>query len=123
MDVGRYLAGEAILARPPSAGYKLQKLISRHKLKVAAFGIVLTTLIAGLSITTWSLTREKRARRDAEAAHEEADRQRQKAESGERTAITEAARSQQVTEFLKQMLVGVDPMVARGRDTTMLREI
>lgn len=35
----------------------------------------------------------------------------------------EAARSRQVAEFLKDMLNGVTPSVALGRDTTMLREI
>src|SRR5262249_25877877 len=35
----------------------------------------------------------------------------------------EAARSAQVARFLKEMLNGVEPSVARGRDAKMLREI
>ena len=38
-------------------------------------------------------------------------------------ARTETAKSQQVAAFMKQMLGGVAPSVAMGRDTTMLREI
>ena len=39
------------------------------------------------------------------------------------SAKTEAARSAQVARFLKEMLSGVGPSVAAGRDTAMLREI
>ena len=46
-----------------------------------------------------------------------------KAETGEQKARTEAARSARVAGLLKQMLKGVGPSVARGQDTTMLREI
>ena len=38
-------------------------------------------------------------------------------------ARTQAARSEQVAQFLKDMLKGVAPSAAMGRDTTMLREI
>ena len=38
-------------------------------------------------------------------------------------AQTEAAKSQEVAQFLKDMLKGVEPSVALGRDRTMLREI
>jgi hypothetical protein len=38
-------------------------------------------------------------------------------------ARTEAARSETVARFLKDMLQGVEPSVALGRDTTMLREV
>jgi serine/threonine protein kinase/tetratricopeptide (TPR) repeat protein len=115
-DIHRYLGRETVSARPPSRLYQFQKLVSRHKPEFAALGIVMATLVAGLGITSWSLAKEKVARR-------EANQQQNKAEIGGRKAITEAARSQQVTEFLKKMLAGVDPSVAVGRDTTVLREI
>src|SRR5436189_4112095 len=40
MDVQRYLADEAILARPPSKLYRLQKLARRNKLVFAAASAV-----------------------------------------------------------------------------------
>ena len=49
--------------------------------------------------------------------------QRQRAEAGEKKAQAEASKSRQVARFLEDMLDGVGPAVARGRDTTMLREI
>src|SRR6267378_1761736 len=73
MDIQRYLSGDAVPSRPHSQLYRFRKLVSRHKLEFAAFAIVITTLVAGLSITTWSLSKEKVAR-------SEANRQQKKAE-------------------------------------------
>ena len=122
-DIERYLRDETVFARPPSRLYQFQKLVSRHKLEFTFLSIVMVTLVAGLSITSRSLAREKAAHREADLARAEATQQRKLAEVGEEGALTEAARSRQATEFLKSMLSGIDPMVARGRDTTLLREI
>ncbi len=115
-DVHHYLANEAVSARPPSAFYKLQKLIARNKLLFAALGIMLVLLIAGWSLTSWSLAKEKLVRREADAA-------RKKAETDEQKALSEATKNQQITRFYKQMLQGVAPSVALGHDTTMLQKI
>ena len=95
MDVQRYLAGEPISARPPSAFYKLQKTVARNKTLFAGIGVIVALLVFFLST-------ERRAHRKAE---------------------TEAAKSQQVTRFLKEMLQSVGPSAQVGKDTTMLREI
>ena len=50
-------------------------------------------------------------------------RQIQRARAAEATARNEARRSREVTRFLKDMLNGVGPSVAKGRDTRMLKEI
>jgi serine/threonine protein kinase len=101
-DIQHYLANEGVLARPPSAVYKLRKLVARNKLLFAAIGAILISLLAGLSIAIRSLTKERRARQDAEAA---------------------AAKSRQVTRFLQEMMGSAAPGIAHGRDTTLLREI
>ncbi len=49
--------------------------------------------------------------------------ERKAAQASAALATTQAARSDQVAQFLKDMLKGVAPSVALGRDTTMLREI
>jgi len=54
---------------------------------------------------------------------QQAESERQRAVAAETLAKTEASKSQQVAQFLKDMLQGVGPSVALGRDTTMLREI
>jgi serine/threonine protein kinase/tetratricopeptide (TPR) repeat protein len=102
LDVQRFLSNEPVSARPPSAVYKFQKLAMRNKLLFGAIALITILLVIGLVIVTASLSRERQARRQAQ---------------------TEEARSLQVTKFLKDMLKGVGPSVARGRDTTMLREI
>jgi tetratricopeptide (TPR) repeat protein len=63
------------------------------------------------------------ATRDAKAARVEERKHRVQAEADEKKAQTEAAKSKQVAQFLKDMLKGVGPSVALGRDTKMLREI
>jgi serine/threonine protein kinase/tetratricopeptide (TPR) repeat protein len=108
-DVQHSLANEAVSARPPSTLYKLKKVVLRNKLLFSSVSVIIVLLIAGLVGATWLFAREKRARSEAEA--------------GKQAAQTEAARSQQVTRFLQDMLRGVAPSVALGRDTTLLREI
>jgi serine/threonine protein kinase len=122
-EIERYLGGEAILARPPSQLYRFQKAVARHKLGFAAFGIILATLIAGLSITTWSLAREKQAHHEADRARNESVVQRRKAEAGEKKANLEAARNKEVVKFMNTVLHSIDPVAAAGRDTRLLRDI
>ncbi len=102
LDVQRYLANEPILARPPSRLYKLQKTVLRNKLLFSGIGVITLLLIVSLIVVSASLARERRSRHEAEAA---------------------SVKSQQVTKFLEDMLNGVEPSVALGRDTTMMREI
>jgi serine/threonine protein kinase/tetratricopeptide (TPR) repeat protein len=101
-DIEHYLNHEPVSARPPSSLYRLQKLVRRHKTLFAAGAAVAVAIVAGLVVSTYLFFREQVARRDADR---------------------EAQRSQQVALFLEEMLKGVGPGVALGRDTTLLREI
>jgi len=101
-DIRRYLSNQPILARPPSAAYQLRKMFQRNRLLVGATGAVLLVVI-GSSIVTAILY--LRAQRDAARAR------------------TASRKSEQVVAFLTDMLASVGPSVARGRDTTMLREV
>ena len=60
-DLQRYLAGEAISARPPSVVYKFQKMFLRNKLLFSGIGIIFLLLMAGWAITGRLLIREKQA--------------------------------------------------------------
>ena len=95
MDVERYLAGEPVLAAPPSASYRLGKLVRRHKGAVAAVLLVALTLVLGSAGTTVGMVRAERQRRAAE----------------------------EVATFMTNILEGAGPSVARGRDSTMLKEM
>jgi WD40 repeat protein/serine/threonine protein kinase len=60
-DILRQINNETVLARPPSAGYRFQKLVRRNKLVFSAASVVLVTLIVALSFSTWALLRERKA--------------------------------------------------------------
>jgi tetratricopeptide (TPR) repeat protein len=74
-DVEHYLADEPVQACPPTAGYRLRKLVRRNKGLMVAISLVLLSLVAGIIGTTWGLVRADKARWDAVAAQlAEADR-------------------------------------------------
>jgi eukaryotic-like serine/threonine-protein kinase len=98
-DITNYLSGEPLIARTPTTVYFLRKKVRKHRLKVIV-SVVFVVGLAGFGLFS----------------HVRITQERNKAEA-------EAKKSQQVAEFLKDMLRGVGPSVALGRDTTMLREI
>jgi serine/threonine protein kinase len=55
MDVERFLNDEPVMATPPSARYKLRKLIKRNKGAFAAAALVFLVLTLGVIGTTWGL--------------------------------------------------------------------
>jgi serine/threonine protein kinase/tetratricopeptide (TPR) repeat protein len=63
MDVQRYLADEPVVACPPSAAYRLRKLLRRNKGKVAAGGAMLALLLGGTVVSTWEAVRATHAER------------------------------------------------------------
>jgi eukaryotic-like serine/threonine-protein kinase len=52
-DIQRHLAGDAVLAAPPSASYRARKFVRRHRAQVAAAALVATALVLGLAGTVW----------------------------------------------------------------------
>ena len=108
-DIQRHLASEPIRARPATRLYRFRRFAKRNKVAFGAGIGIATALMIGLAITTLMFFKEKQARERAVAA--------------EQKATTEARKSQQVAQFLKDMLNGVGPSVALGRDTKILREI
>src|SRR2546422_6574271 len=52
-DIQRHLNNEAVLARPPSAAYRFQKLVRRNKLAFAAVTSVVAVLVLGMVVSTW----------------------------------------------------------------------
>jgi tetratricopeptide (TPR) repeat protein len=77
MDIQRYLNSEPVVARPPSASYRIGKFVKRHRVPVAAAALLLVSLIAGMGVTAAALMRatraERRAAQEAEAANQVAD--------------------------------------------------
>jgi serine/threonine protein kinase len=96
-DLGRYLAGQPIQARPPSAAYQLRLLVRRHTAPFVAAGLVLLLVVA------FALFAAFQARRIA------AERDR---------AQREAATASQVSLFLQRLFDQAHPNNAMGRDLT-----
>ena len=65
LDLHRHLHDEPVTARPPSTAYRVQKLVVRNKLAVAAAAVVTAALISGLVVSTWAYFNEKSARQFA----------------------------------------------------------
>tara|TARA_R110002072_G_scaffold273219_3_gene433761 strand:+ start:52998 stop:55784 length:2787 start_codon:yes stop_codon:yes gene_type:complete len=94
-DVQRHLDTQPVLARPPSAGYRLRKFVRRNRGQVLAGAIVATTLVLGLVVSGM----------------------------GWRWALDERAQAEVLVRFLDDTLQGIGPSVAKGRDITMLKEM
>jgi len=52
-DVARHLAGEPVLARPDSAGYRMRKFVQRHLGAVIAASLVVCAVGAGSAVALW----------------------------------------------------------------------
>jgi len=102
LDVKRFLGNEIVSARPPSALYKFHKAIDRHRFLFFSIGAIALLLVLSLVVVSASLARERKSKTNAQNA---------------------AAKSEQVTKFLKEMLQSVEPSVALEQDTAMLRGI
>jgi serine/threonine protein kinase len=84
MDLRRYLAAEPVLAAPPSASYRLQKFVRRHKGAVAAGSLIAASLLIGIVGFAWQA----------------------------RIAQARANELEQVSKFQAEMLGQVDPTQA-----------
>jgi serine/threonine-protein kinase len=62
-DLRRHLAHQPISARPDSLAYRGSKFARRYRLQLAALGLVLASLLAGMAATAWQW---REAEREAE---------------------------------------------------------
>ncbi len=95
-DVRRVLAGEAVLAHPPSVLYQLRKMVRRHPVAWSCGFLALSTVLALGGFAGWQsieLARQRDEAFDARAAEEQ---ERERAEAA-------------LTFLLEDMLLGGDP--------------
>ena len=62
-DLNRHLNDEPVVARPPSASYRIAKFVRKHRGAVAAGVVVVSALVSALALSTISYTRAEEARR------------------------------------------------------------
>lgn len=108
MDVQRYLAGESVLAVPPSAGYRLRKFARKHRAGLTTAAAIALLLLMGVTVSSWQAVRATRA-------EVEQTRQRQIAEANERQALDAQlgeAKQRQAADEQRQKAVSQE-LVAR----------
>ncbi len=104
MDCARYLKHQPVLARPPSAGYLLQRFVRRNRLAFAAFCLLFVAMIVAVVGTSWGMLRALHA---------------------EQRAAEESDIARAVNEFLNaDLLAAVAPSTRRGRGKDVpMREV
>ncbi len=69
-DLQRYLEGEPIEAAPPSAAYRIGKMLRKYRVWLATAAAFAVLLIAGIIFSAWMAVRASRARAEAQAVNE-----------------------------------------------------
>lgn len=94
-DLRRWLTRRPVLATPDTPGYRLRKFVGRHRGPVAASILALLSLVVGTGV---AISQAQNARRQAEAAAEE------------------ARKAQAIGAFLVGLFESSDPSQAQGED-------
>ncbi|HEX4956511.1 MAG TPA: serine/threonine-protein kinase [Thermoanaerobaculia bacterium] len=89
-DLGRFLDGKPILARPVTALYRLKKWVRRNRLVAGAAALVVLSLTGGLAVSLWQA----------------------------RVARQETERAERIRDFLISIFLAADPSVAQGSEAT-----
>ncbi|MCA9023553.1 MAG: serine/threonine protein kinase, partial [Planctomycetaceae bacterium] len=108
-DIRRYLTDEPMEARPPSAGYRLQKLIRKNRVAFGFAATVTLLLLVGICVSSylafWATSEAYAAR----MASQRADEERDKAIQAQTEAETSARRMTAVLEIVTESFQSVDP--------------
>jgi hypothetical protein len=72
MDIQRHLSHEPVLASPPSAVYRFQKMVRRNKVAFFSVAAVAITLMMGVTLSVWQAVRATRAEREQSLLREQA---------------------------------------------------
>ena len=126
-DVQHYLNDEAVVACPPSAGYRFRKFARRNKAAMATTAAIAAALVVGIVGTTWQAVRATRAERDALTFAEDARRaeaaataEAARADAEAENARVEAAIAQAVNDFLNDdLLLQASPDNEPDRDVRL----
>ncbi len=132
-DLRRFLANEAIVARPPSAWYQLKKLGQRNRVAFLAIVCVLAAIIVGGVISLkFAVEAEEHARiaenekKRAELEStkrvrlaEEARRESKRAETEAKARLKATERSNRYSQFIIETFANIDPNIARGKEISL----
>jgi serine/threonine-protein kinase len=93
-DIDRLINGRPVMAHPPSAWYRTQKFVARHRGSVATAAVFLLAILAALGIALWQANVARQAAGDARR---------------------EAARANVTRDFLIRVFRASDPRVAQDK--------
>ena len=110
-DILRFLTDEAVTARPPSAGYQLQKFARRNKAGFRVAATIALLLAAAAVVSSWQAVRATRAEQKTAETLAEVEAERDAKEK----ALEEA---EAVTKFLTETFQSPDP-TRDGRTITV----
>ena len=113
LDVRRYLDLEPVKAVAPSKLYQLRKMVRRHRGAVAAAAVIVLSLIAGISVSSWQAVRAIRAEASADLAAKTARQARQVAEENAAEANRQHNLADSAVAELQQNLYASDMYVAQ----------
>jgi len=118
-ELQRYLDHEPLLAGPPSAWYRTQKLLRRYRGQAIALGAVTGSLIAGFGTAMWQADVAADERDVAILAGQRESKERARAderavaaEKAEKAERERAQQLKQVSDFQSQMLRQIDTTAA-----------
>ena len=97
-DVQHYLSDEAVVACPPSAGYRFRKFARRNKAALGTTALVAASLIAGIVGTSWQAIRARQAEREALNFANNANRHALRAQVAESAVRDEKQKLEQALE-------------------------
>ncbi len=120
LDLRRHLQDEPVSAGPPSAGYRLRKLIRRKRGVFVAAAAVVAVLISGIVATSIALLRERKALARETEQRELALSNEKRAVENEKDALQEAENARRVSEFIQSLLWGATVEVANGKNADAL---
>ncbi len=110
-DIQRYLMHEPVEACPPSVGYRLRKLVRRHRLALAVSGLILLFILSLGTVVGWTVRdreeRKAKAAKDMEMALDLADSFQDSGKRAEALAALERA------ELLADVLPSDSPLKER----------
>jgi serine/threonine protein kinase/tetratricopeptide (TPR) repeat protein len=122
MDVQRYLAGDPVLAAPPSASYRLRKFARRNRTPVLAASLVFLALLLGTVGTGFGLIRAEIRRKEAEHAQALAVGEKKRAEDAEAQMLADyRASSDDAIELLIGSKPELGPQDRAYLETTLAR--
>jgi serine/threonine protein kinase/Tfp pilus assembly protein PilF len=102
MDIERHLRSEPVVARPPSATYRIGRFFSRHRVGT---GVAAGTLLAIAAFTAQAVVQAHRVTHERDRAQ------------------MEASKARALNDFLQRTLLSPDPLSGIGRDATMVQAL